>query len=580
MRQRVILLFLVLVSLPFLNPFFKTGFFETDDGIWAVVRQASMHNELRQQQFPVRWSGSLNFGYGYPLFQFSYPGPYYLGELFHLAGLSFEDSVKALFILGTILSVLAMYVFARNLWKSDLAGIIAALFYLSAPYRLVNLYVRGSIGETLAFLLFPLLCYMGLRLLLTGKRRFLLGGSFALAFLVITHNVMALLFVPFFVYYLTVETFLRNVKLVRLFKDYVDELKKNKDWYRKGSTISVLYKHIGPVVLMVIIGIALSATFWVPALSELSYVKLGTTPLTGIEQEFKKQQGLLLTPLDSHPSVSRTNNHIFEENIEFEYIFLAFATLGVVLLYKHKYEIITNRVLLYSIPVLFALILLTPISIDLWKNIPGLKSIDFPWRVLGILTFITPVIIAATALVPKIKYVGLAMAIVSLFVVSPLISSGKYQHNSDEYYATNQATTTSANEYISTWMHNSPKENPGKPIVLDSTNNDKNFTYTVDKNTSTNKLLSYSASESLTAIFPIMYFPGWKLHIDNKNIEIDPEDSNGVISAYLPEGKHTVRLSFNRTLPRFIGDLITLASILGIGILFIIEFIRGKKFIL
>ena len=34
---------------------------------------------------------------------------------------------------------------------SQVAGIIAALIYLSAPYRFVNLYARGSLGETIAF---------------------------------------------------------------------------------------------------------------------------------------------------------------------------------------------------------------------------------------------------------------------------------------------------------------------------------------------------------------------------------------------------------------------------------------------
>jgi hypothetical protein len=580
MRQRLILFALALISLPFLNPFFKAGYFETDDGIWAIVRQASMHHELRLGQIPVRWSGALNFGYGYPLFQFSYPGPYYIGELFHLAGLSFIDSLKALFILATILSVLTMYVFVKNLWKSELAGIIGALLYLSAPYRFVNLYVRGSIGETISFFLFPLLCFFGLELLLTGKRRYLISGAFTLALLVITHNIMALLFIPFFVYFLIIETFLRNVKLMRLFNDYVDELKKNKDWYRKGHTISILYKHIGPVILMVIIGIALSATFWVPALAELKYVRLGVKPLTNIDTEFKKQDGLLLTPLDSHPSISRNHHNVFEENLEFEYIILALATVGVILLYRKKYEIVVNRILFYLLPILIILVLLTPTSAELWKSVPGLKTVDFPWRILGVLTFITPVVIAASALVPKIRYIGLAAAVISLFIISPLVSPGQYHVNPDEYFATNQATTTSANEYISKWMKITPLASSEKRLELLDATNITAFSYNFIQDTSTNKLISYKAETPIGVTFPVMYFPGWKLMIDGKRVVINPNAANGLISTLLPQGSHTVNLTFTKTPARIIGDLITLASVLGIGILCSIEFVQGKRFIL
>lgn len=571
MRQYLIIIALALITIPFLLPFFKVGYFETDDGLWAIVRQASMHNELRQGQFPVRWSGTLNYGHGYPLFQFSYPGPYYIGEVFHLIGFSFTDTVKTLFVLSTILSVVTMYIFARTLWKSDLAGVIAALLYLSAPYRFVNLYIRGSIGETIAFLLFPLMCFFALKLLQTGKRRYLLAGAMLISLLIITHNVMAFLFLPFFVYFIIVETFIRNAKMRMLFKEYLDELKKNKSWYKKGITFKLLSQHIAPLIIMFVLGITLSATFWVPAVFELQYVKLGSQPLTDIAQEFKKQEGLLLTPLDSHSRVSQTTKGVIEENLEFEYIILALVSVAVLIFYKNKYEYATHRILLYAIPTVIILVLLTPLSIELWRNIPGLKSIDFPWRVLGILSFIIPVAISSVALIPKIRIIGLCISIVSLFLVSPLIIPGQYYNHPDEYFATNQGTTTSAAEYTSKWMINSPTSS--SKIISD--------THLIPvKNTSTEKIFKYTSSESSDVVFPIMYFPGWKLTVDNAGKVIIPWESNGLIKTTLPSGNHIVRLTFSRSHARIAGDSITIVSLVGIGILCTIEYLRGKKFIL
>src|SRR3990167_7163437 len=84
-----IILFLLIISLPVILPFFHQGYFPTHDGEWAVVRMAEMFREIRDHQFPARYSGYLNFGYGYPLFNFAYPFPYYLGTGLHLLGFGF-----------------------------------------------------------------------------------------------------------------------------------------------------------------------------------------------------------------------------------------------------------------------------------------------------------------------------------------------------------------------------------------------------------------------------------------------------------------------------------------------------------
>lgn len=568
MRSRFIWVILLLLPLPFLIPFFRAGYFATDDGMWAIVRQASMHAELRQGQFPVRWSGNLNFGYGYPLFEFSYPGPYYIGELFHIIGFNFVDTVKALFVAGTIGSVVAMYFFVRELWKNEMAGVIGAVVYLAEPYRFVNLYVRGSIGETLSNVLYPLLCLLGLKLLQTGKRRYLLGGSFSLALLIIMHNVMALIFVPFFVYFLVSEIFIRNIKFSKLIHDYIDEWKNRKNSYKQEYTLSLFYKHIFPVGMMLVIGIALSASFWLPALSELKYVRLGTIPLTSVEHEFNKQKGLLLSPLDSHPTQT-DKEQVFEENLEFEYIILAFAAIAVVLFHKNKYELVLHRIVLYSIPLLIGLVLLTPVSIVAWKFLPGLKSIDFPWRVLSLMSFISPIIIASSALIPRIKYIGIVVAVISLFLIIPLAGPSHYLSYPEEYYATNQATTTSANEYISKWMKTIPTEraeaDPRYKTVL---------------NASTHKRYEYNATTSAELVFPVMYFPGWQLYLDGQKKAFEYISANGLVKSTIPAGEHSIELIFSRTAARTTGDLITLASIIGIGVLGAVEYARGKRFIL
>ena len=104
-----ILILAFVVCLPLILPYFKTGFFPTHDGEWAVVRLGDMYREIKDLQFPARYSGYLNFEYGYPLFNFAYPMPYYFGLFFVFLKSGFVNSIKILFALSTVLSFFSMF---------------------------------------------------------------------------------------------------------------------------------------------------------------------------------------------------------------------------------------------------------------------------------------------------------------------------------------------------------------------------------------------------------------------------------------------------------------------------------------
>ena len=156
-------LLLLLVSLLPLADFLRPGLPVTHDGPDHVVRLASFYQSLAEGNLVPRWAGNLNWGYGHPVVMFFYPLPNYLGSLFHFFGLSFIDSVKAVFVLSFVLSGIFMYWWVKEHW-GERAGLAAAVVWLLAPYRLVDLYVRGAIGECLAFAWPPLIGYLALKL--------------------------------------------------------------------------------------------------------------------------------------------------------------------------------------------------------------------------------------------------------------------------------------------------------------------------------------------------------------------------------------------------------------------------------
>src|SRR3972149_7418364 len=96
------LILIIFLSLLALWPFFKKGYFETHDGDWIIIRFSAFHQTLAASQIPVRFVDRLNNNYGYPVFNFLYPLPFYLAEIPKVLGFGFVDSVKIVLIISTV----------------------------------------------------------------------------------------------------------------------------------------------------------------------------------------------------------------------------------------------------------------------------------------------------------------------------------------------------------------------------------------------------------------------------------------------------------------------------------------------
>src|SRR3989338_8065917 len=155
MRKNVpVIILLVLFSLPAIFALFHSGFFQSDDGEWMVIRFSAFYQAFVDGQFPVRFLHRLNFGYGYPVATFLYPGFMYIGIPIHLIGFGFVNTIKIVIGLSLVGSSIFTYLWLSKLF-SKYASILGAIVYLYLPYHLYDVYVRGSVGEVFAFVWLP-----------------------------------------------------------------------------------------------------------------------------------------------------------------------------------------------------------------------------------------------------------------------------------------------------------------------------------------------------------------------------------------------------------------------------------------
>src|SRR5258708_3218762 len=197
MTKGKFVILIIFLSIPTFFLMLRFGIFSMQD--FHIFRLIEFDKCLQHLQIPCRWAQDSGAGYGEPIFNFYGQFPYWVGEIFHLISFSKIDSIKILFILSFVLSAIGMFFLSRKIWKNDLSALISSVIYLYAPYRAVDVWVRGALPEAISFVFFPLIILVMENYLEKRKRKNLLIFSLLFGLLVINHNLSIVLFAPFLI---------------------------------------------------------------------------------------------------------------------------------------------------------------------------------------------------------------------------------------------------------------------------------------------------------------------------------------------------------------------------------------------
>lgn len=69
-----------------------------------------------------------------------------------LGSFTYVQALNILIILTIILSGIEMFLFVKDLTKSRKIALLAAVLYMTAPYHLIDIYIRSALGEIMAFM--------------------------------------------------------------------------------------------------------------------------------------------------------------------------------------------------------------------------------------------------------------------------------------------------------------------------------------------------------------------------------------------------------------------------------------------
>ena len=176
-----------------------------------VVRVDQMFQALRLGQFPVRFVPDLGYGYGYPIFNFYAPLPYYVGGFLTLIGFDSLVATKIIFALALILSGVSMFVLVKEFFGKSPA-LVSSVVYLYFPYHAVNTYVRGDLAELFAYAFLPLVFLSLFKIHYNSKisRFYLILGALSIAAVVISHNLSAFMLFIFIFLFIVLSLFTKK----------------------------------------------------------------------------------------------------------------------------------------------------------------------------------------------------------------------------------------------------------------------------------------------------------------------------------------------------------------------------------
>lgn len=527
---------LILSVIPFVGIFLTNLLPHTHDGFVHLARIGAYYKALQDGQFPVRWAGDLNYGYGVPLFNFIYHVPYIIASSFVYLGLGLVNAFKITLFLSFILSGIFMLGFSLSFFKDIKKAFLVTVFYQFFPFRLVELLIRGSFGEVYVYAFFPLVLWGIVLLFKKNNFRNVLITSFGTFLLILSHNALSLVF--FFVSVISILFFAEKPK-----------------------------KYIYPFFSL-FLGLLMASFYWIPAIFEHKYT-YGDLFMKNLYLEH-------FPPIQNFFIPNFFNSSILQIkgiSAQFGLFHVLVLVLGLVVIFSKKITKLDNKLIIFCLLIVVGgIFIMQPISKPLWENIALLRQFQFSWRLLSVVGFalsmLSVVIFYFSFFRNKIVYFLLLFLVVFSTAYYWIPSLGWDKINEKDYW-NYPLTTAGFGETDLIWSKGPANKYPvqrvdvidGKGVIEDIAKKSNLLIFKVNNET------------PIKVVTHIQYFPGWRAYVDGNIIPVEFQYQiyRGEMVFKIPQGKHDVRISFGESKIRFAADMLTVMGaiiLISLGFLF------------
>ena len=519
---------IVTVCIFFLWPLFRQGFYVTHDSEPQLARMTAVYKAVVDGHIPARWAGDLNYRYGIPSPNFFFPLNGYLNTLLHLIGFSFQDSYKILMGVSLIASTVFFYLWMTELFGRKIA-LLTSFFYGLAPYHLLDIYVRGQLGEMLAFVFIPLVFFFIERNKKMPTTRNIILGAVSYALLVLSHNVLGLVFSFIAALYIIVCSW--------------------KKWKQIAISASMMF-----------FGLLLSSFFWLPALYENRYINSELFVGGFFRDHFINPSRLFYAPWGFGSDINKLGG-------------LA-PYIGVIqgfLLLSSTFVFITSQkkrsMVFWFFITVFSIFMTLPLSSFLWESVNFIEQFQFPWRFLAIVSLSGSVLIGHVLSVLRPYALPVFLTFCAVLLSFPLVKVHSFTDKPDQFYLRYSGTGAYHGESTTIWTAGDASLFPKAPIeIIDGKGGVANYYRKTQEHQ-----FSVQADSPVKIVDNTTYFPGWHVYVDGVETPIEFQDANhrGLITFNVLQGKHAVSVIFEETKIRLLADTLSISVFAGMMLLLI-----------
>jgi hypothetical protein len=522
----------LLLTLSLLWPLIVAPYFSHHDNV-QTMRIYEMHECVIDAQIPCRWVPDLGGGYGNPLFNYYGPLPYYVGELFYLATHDIISAAKLTFATGFVLPFFFSYLLGSTLW-GKLGGSLSAIFFIFAPYHAYNMYSRGAMGELWGMAAFPLVFWAFVRVRnKPGAWNSLLLGVGA-ALLIVSHNLSALLLLAVLAVFAAVQL-----------------------WSSKQFSYA---KHL---LLAAVWAVALSAFYLFPMLLENRFVHLENLTLNeyNYAEHFEGLRAVLLDkPWWSPGSSARVSYQVGTVHV------LAWAlSLCATYVSWRKNNQLRLLAVTFSLMIVLCIFMIHPASSWIWDRVGPLSYLQFPWRLLSVISFATSTLAGASLLLFR-SHKSRVIAWSVLVVLVSVTNVGWFQP--EKFLDVTQADLLSDGGWdnlrmyaIGDFLPESAEvapEHPASAVYAQLSGRSDIADVEIGSN-----WVRFNANSDTGALVQInkFDFPIWQVTIDGQSVAHARDSTSGLINVSLPPGAHTVEARLRDTPLRIASNFISAGAL-------------------
>lgn len=525
----------------------QPGLPKVHDAESHVTRIMEFGQALADGQLPPRWASRYFHGIGSPVIMLNYHLPYYHAQLFTMWGVSAIAAFRLTLWSSFVLSGLGMYWVLRR-WGSPWAALMGAMLYTWAPYRFVNLYVRGAFGESYAYLFVPFILYG-----LVSRHRILTVVAFAALFL--SHPVASALFSAVVLGIVVLQALGRSRPGIAL-REILGFFFSSYLW-----AFALASYNLVPTLLMT------RYTYYAPG---------NTIPF----EHFPTLQQLLVDAWGYGYSVPGAQDNM-SFAVGYAQLVVIVLALGALFL-RRKRSSGQQPFPAFTIAGILLMFFLAcgsmlAASMPLWAVLHFTAILDFPWRLLLVVPFLAALV--GFWLTNQIKSTYVQIAVVLGVLVVAVVSQYRHARVGEhwswgmEHFAQEMDTGDAYGEYAARWRQTRSKPTVGGRFEVLS----GEAASTVIVSTSHELSLAVSASTDVTIRLNIMYFPGWRVWLNNEEQTVesgsgrcsistddadDGNDLSGLIVCRVSPGHNTLRALYTHTWEQLLGLALTIAALI------------------